>query len=319
MFMIVLYHLFIKLDASIINDSAIYRTILFPLHVAVVCFVLISGYFGIKLSLKKLSSFLCQVLFYNVLAYVAYTFFVGDFTVKGLLHSFMPFTHNQDLWFVRTYLYLLLLSPILNSYLQITPPEKYKIMLLILIFISVYLGIKSDDISLKEGKNITNFILIYFIGHGLKNNAIGINCSLIMSIVIFFLFNMVFLLGYNMTFGHSAARCIYTWGWGYNSPLLIINAILLFGIFIKIKIHSKVILSVAKSVFPIYLIHSNFNVQKILWPFVENNFRIDNILFRNMICAMGIMLLCIAIDKCISPLYSQISNYLTRKITIYLY
>ena len=137
-----------------------------------------------------------------------------------------------------------------------------------------------------------------------------------MSIVIFFLFNMVFLLGYYMTFGHSVAECIYTWGWGYNSPLLMINAILLFGVFTKIKIHSKVILSIAKSVFPIYLIHSNLNVQKILWPFVENNFRIDNVLFRNMICAVVIMLLCIVIDKSFAPFYGRMSyffNYISKK------
>lgn len=65
MFMIVLYHLFIKLDYSAVSTSALYSSLLFPLHVAVICFVLISGYFGIRLSFKKLSAFYVQVLFYN--------------------------------------------------------------------------------------------------------------------------------------------------------------------------------------------------------------------------------------------------------------
>lgn len=72
-----------------------------------------------------------------------------------------------------------------------------------------------------------------------------------------------------MGFEHRVASIIYRWGWGYNSPLLIINAILLFMIFTKLTIKAKLISVVAKSVFPIYQIHSNLNVQKLLWPFIQ--------------------------------------------------
>ena len=124
MFMIVLYHLFIKLDYFAVCTSALYSSLLFPLHVAVICFVLISGYFGIRLSFKKLSAFYIQVLFYNIVAYLVCSVISNDFSVKNFIISFLPLSHNQDLWFIRTYLYLMLLSPIINKYLSSAPPQK---------------------------------------------------------------------------------------------------------------------------------------------------------------------------------------------------
>lgn len=124
MFMIVLYHLFIKLDYSTVSTSALYSSILFPLHVAVICFVLISGYFGIRLSFKKITDFFIQVLFYNIVVYSVCSVISNEFTVKNFIISFLPLSHNQDLWFIRTYLYLMLLSPLINKYLSSSPPPK---------------------------------------------------------------------------------------------------------------------------------------------------------------------------------------------------
>lgn len=309
MFMIVLYHLFVKLDYSGVCESAFYSTMLFPLHIAVICFVLMSGYFGIQLSFKKLLSFYIQVLFYNIVVYSVCSIISNEFTVKNFIISFLPLSHNQDLWFIRTYLYLMLLSPIINKYLSSAPPEKFKVMLAVLVFISVYLGIKSDDQSLKEGKNITNFILIYFIGHGIRHKIIVGDYSLKKDIAIFLTFNLSLLSIYYMTFGHGVASFIHRWGWGYNSPLLILNAVLLFMVFTKLTIKANFISIIAKSVFPIYLIHSNLNVQKLLWPFIKTSFDMDSILIRNIFWTLFIMSCCVIIDRYFAPIYRKISDY----------
>lgn len=316
MFMIVLYHLFIKLDYSEVSTSALYSSMLFPLHVAVICFVLISGYFGIRLSFNKLSAFYIQVLFYNIVAYLVCSVISNEFSIKNFIISFLPLSHNQDLWFIRTYLYLMLLSPIINKYLSSAPPRKFKSMLVILVFISVYLGIKSDDQSLKDGKNLTNFILIYFIGYGIRHKFIGGDYSLKKDIVFWLAFNFTLLPIYYMGFGHGVASLIYRWGWGYNSPLLIINSILLFMVFTKLPIKANTISVVAKSVFPIYLIHSNLNVQKILWPFMQESFNTGNLILRNVVMAICIMLLCMVIDKILAPIYGKITLFLINKLHI---
>lgn len=89
----------------------------------------------------------------------------------------------------------------------------------------------------------------------------------------------------------------------------------LLTIFTKLTIKAKLISVVAKSVFPIYLIHSNLNVQKLLWPFfIQESFNTDNLILRNVALTICIMLLCVAIDKNLAPIFSEISSYLIKKL-----
>ena len=119
-----------------------------------------------------------------------------------------------------------------------------------------------------------------------------------------------------MGFGHGAALFIHRWGWGYNSPLLIINTILLFMVFTKLPIKANSISVVAKSVFPIYLINSNLNVQKLLWPFMQESFNTGNLILRNVVLTNCIMLLCMVIDKILVPIYGKITLFSINKLHI---
>lgn len=121
MFMIVLYHIFWVVYHPTVICSPGYSAMMFPLHIAVVCFVLISGYFGINFSFKKLIVFFSQILFYNVLCYIASSLYLNSFNIKNFALSLLPLSQNQDLWFIRTYMILFLMSPILNKYTETTP------------------------------------------------------------------------------------------------------------------------------------------------------------------------------------------------------
>lgn len=304
MFMIVFYHIFDKAFGTIVENSASYRTLLIPMHIPVVCFVLISGYFGIKFSFRKVISFFAQILFYNVLLYVLCSIITESFTINELLLSFLPLAHNQDLWFIRTYMILLLITPIINKYIETTPPNQFKIMCAILAFITIYLGIKSDDPSLNGGKNVVNFIFIYFLGHGIREKIFFPNFSLSFWMIMYFAFNIILCSIYYLSFGHGLSNTIYHWGWGYNSPLLIINAMLFFMIFVNLKINSAKITKIAKSVFAIYLIHSNLHVQNILWPLVLKTSIVKNLLLSNILITIVILFICIVLDKILSPFYN---------------
>lgn len=67
--------------------------------IGVNCFVLISGYFGIKFSVKGLLNFWLWCIFYSVLLYLLISPFTGKFSMSGLLLSFLAISHT-DLWFV---------------------------------------------------------------------------------------------------------------------------------------------------------------------------------------------------------------------------
>lgn len=85
--------------------------------VAVNVFVLISGYFSIKIKMRSVIGLLIQTEFYAVLAIIVYTFIVilnGEEPLRfGVITGLIPF-HPNGLWFIPCYASLLFLSPLLN-------------------------------------------------------------------------------------------------------------------------------------------------------------------------------------------------------------
>ena len=97
------------------NSMIIYKALQIPLHIGVVVFVLISGYFTIKPSSKGLLKFLAIFLVYS-LPELFYNI-VNSQSIKTTLYSLL-FISKTHFWFVKTYLYLYLISPILNLWIK---------------------------------------------------------------------------------------------------------------------------------------------------------------------------------------------------------
>ena len=84
-------------------------------HIGVPVFILVSGYFSIKLSLKKiLHLWLYCVIWYLICFGISIIISNGCFSWKNLMFQFMPFSHSGGRWFIPFYFSLMLLSPILN-------------------------------------------------------------------------------------------------------------------------------------------------------------------------------------------------------------
>ena len=86
---------------------------------SIVCvnvFVLISGWFGIRPSLKGVSRFIFQCLFFLIGLYVV-TLLIGTSTLslKGIAGCFAATELN---WFIKEYLLLYILSSVLNAFLE---------------------------------------------------------------------------------------------------------------------------------------------------------------------------------------------------------
>jgi hypothetical protein len=87
----------------------------------------------------------------------------------------------------------------------------------------------------------------------------------------------------------------------YNSPLVTISAVTLFSFFRTIQIKSSVINWLAPSVFAVYLIHENCFINKYLYKTVYDIGQSisNNYFLFYFLCflALGVMLICIMIDK----------------------
>lgn len=161
MFFIILFHINLNVilrnseTSEILNYVAICGNSI--VSVAVNCFILISGYFGIKIKTKSFVGLLFQTEFYSVVVLAMAIFMGYTFVFPSGLIPFKP----SGLWFIPQYIMLYLLSPILNQLVA----SKYLhcrsiVILLIISYIAYFIG-------KYQGYNVLNFILLYLTGRWL--------------------------------------------------------------------------------------------------------------------------------------------------------
>ena len=312
MLMIVFYHFIIHTDAEWMNHESMRLTSL-PLHVAVVCFVLITGYWGVRLTMQKVCTFLSEVVFYGVVLYVVGSLAQGYFSWKGLCTSFMPLTHNPDLWFVRTYFLFLLFSPLANKWLQSNPSPRHRLaMVLLLGFISVYVGWFGQDPSLCDGKNVVHFTFLYLLGHELRVTPWVQRCSAWCWLAAYGLFSAILCVVVHVTSPSGISEKVWWMAFSYNGPLLVVNALFFFLFFAKLQLRSRAILLLAQSSFAIYLIHSNLHFGRLLWQWGRT---LDACWpLKYAVLTLLVTASCIVADRLLKPVYGRIASVVGSKI-----
>lgn len=250
--LIVFYHLVCYYLYELPNPEhvAFYTALLPTLHIGVVLFVLISGYFGIRPTWKGLLTLLSVVIMYNLPIVIHSGIKHGNWLER------MMFITNTPYWFVRTYLYLYLVAPLLDIIKQHWNMRERIGGLCVLGLISIYFGSTGGDMSLFDGKNLVNFIFLYFLGDTLRYTEPKWqkipNGLLLVFWVLLNLFTFIAL--YYANNAH-AGEIIMNLSFPYRSPLLIINAIVFFCMFGRLHFHSRLVNRLATSAFAVYILH----------------------------------------------------------------
>lgn len=142
--------------------------------VCVNCFILISGYYGIRPKLRSFFSLYLICSFYALL--LALRLYVHDAPETPLaeqithvmVYALLPFSH-LDSWFVSCYVALFLLSPILNLAGEHFSRKQYAWLLLLLTFYNVYMGyIQGDTHFNEDGYTVAQFVYLYLIAGYLR-------------------------------------------------------------------------------------------------------------------------------------------------------
>ncbi len=324
MFLIVFYHLVcffvVKLRVGDSNWTAIQPCV----HQGVVLFVLISGYYGIKTKIKGiLHILLLCVTYYVPISLIFISLGYQDVLFGGgnsLAISILPISKGPY-WFVRTYLYLYLLVPMINNYI-FKSSRHLVYMLFTTGFISVYMSYFSIDPSLSDGKNIISFVFLYCLGRFIYMNKaifLGIDQKVLVTIAI--ALNVSLFIGLKWIDYFVLKNLIYRAFFPYYSLGLIINSIVIFCIFVKIRIRSNFINLVASSMFSVYLIHHQpFLMQYVIQPIVskvEIFYNGDIWLFMGLVMTTAIvMVCCVTIDLMIKPIFATIEKGILQKMRI---
>ena len=190
--------------------------------------------------------------------------------------------------------------------------------------IAVYLGMMQSDITLIDGKNIANFILIYIIGNTIRveqNRIVGLSNWCFWGG--FFILNVVLMFLYVFFYNTKVSDFVWNWSFPYYSPFLLVSSVMFFIPFTRFNINSPVINYVAASVFSIYIIHHQpvlleICLKPIAYYLYEMAARSEIICIVMMgTFAFFVMLASVLIDKILTPLWEtliKIGTYIEGEI-----
>lgn len=233
---------------------------------AVDCFLIISGYFGIRWKFKSFFNLVFQIFFYSIGIYVfAVLLGITELSRQGLLER-LECLYNNSWEFVTGYVILYFLSPILNTFAdKVTTRE-------LLWYILVML-VATNLICLSDKSNLVfTYMTVYLTGRLLKKIDI-VNAKLHASVCYWVVTTLIFISVYVMFKGLGVTSPsklpVGVVGFAYSAPLVIIQATFLFSIFARMTFSSKAINWSAKSAFAIFLIHMHPSIKMYYYNYAK--------------------------------------------------
>jgi len=230
---------------------------------SIVCvnvFILISGWFGIRPTIKGFCNFIFQCLY----------FIVGIYLVMLLL-GYAPINPREimglvglttDDWFIKSYIGLYILAPVLNKFIENTTKRQLGITIVAFFCFQTYFGSLRSALFICDGYSTFSFIGLYLLarylklyGKSLANYGIYIYLSsAVMNTLIFYIFIIV---GIHISL------------YNYITPFVVTGSAGLLLVFSRVRINpSKIINWIAKSCFAVYLLHTNYHISK--WLYYDN-------------------------------------------------
>lgn len=313
-FLIVYYHIFLFFIAPN-YDNILYKSIQLPLHIGVLLFVLISGYWGIKCSPKGFVKLVGIMFVYTVPLQLLYAYLEHGIGIKDIILNLL-FISNTPYWFMRTYICLYLFSPVINTYLDNISLKKRISLICSLAFISVYIGsISVCDPTLTDGKNLVYFIFLYVLGNTLRiYKDLWKSISIKVLIAIYLLLNIALVSLYSIYDTSFIGNIIWHFSFRYCSPLLLINSLLFFVIIAKFPFKSRCINYLSASSLAIYLLHGSPIVfYKLIGPvslYIKSQTSNEILFFVELaVFSVIIMLFCILIDKLLNPVWKMVNAF----------
>ena len=286
-------------------------------HLCIVCvnlFVLLSGWFGIRPTMKKLLSLLFQILFIGgVVVAVCKCFSVGIRFAE--IRKLLLF--GSCYWFVPSYLILFGISPMLNTFCEHASKRDFSRLLISYFVLETIFGWITDDYGhYIGGYSALSFIGLYLLAQFIRRYGMGKLQSFR-----WWHFLLIYILITTLNTG-LAYVLMYVkgrayWAIMYSSMFNIASAVSLLMLFSKLHFHSKFVNWIAASAFAIYLFHMAPGAITLYGKFFKGAYEaMPGILFIPfaIIAAMLIGLCSVLLDKVRIVLWEQILKLKTKVI-----
>lgn len=214
-------------------------------------FIMISGWFGIKTSLRGCFNFLFQVIyFYSLSFFITWICGINDLSITNILHVFCLPSNG---WFIISYLGLYILAPVYNTFLNIASKQVQRNILLSFFILQTVYGFVGNSTNFNFGYSTLSFSGLYLLAGYVRRHIDNDDYKFKWGGVIVYV-SIVCVVSAAMFFlPFTIARMMQ-----YTNPLLVISSL---SIVVQCsKIHLKVnktINFIAASAFSVYLLHEN--------------------------------------------------------------
>lgn len=271
--------------------------------VCVNCFVLISGYFGIRLTMKSFANYLWQIIFWSG-ASVVTAYFLGLNSGLGLFFRGVVWG-----WFPWAYLVLMILSPLINAFVEKCSAHELGSYIILFYLLSTMGGYLLGCRDFLTGMSGLSLMGLYLIGAYLRRYkfrlfeySVKVNFTMYLVLGFFLLLVNIMLLMVG----------IKSSPYGYLNPVVIVMAVYLFLTFAKLKIGNITIVNnLAKSAFAVYLFHCHPAIGDWIsegWEYINETFGSLYCIPMAILSFLAIYAFCFVVDRLRIYSFKIISN-----------
>lgn len=306
---------------KVVSDTPLWIMRMTIQHATICCvniFVLLSGWFGIRPTLKGGLYLLFQIFFIGLVMLLGVKFFTGVFP-KNFELIFNSFT---SFWFVWSYFFIYLISPLLNKFIEHSTLYTQIGVILSLLSFQVIDGLLDGFSNIFNwGYSPTSFMMLYLIARCINYRTLPLSCKPISVYLTIYLLCILFpvvllvslaFLGFKDFFNILTGYLI-----AYNNPIVILESVALLLLFNKMDFKSNLVNWLGAGSFAAYLTHQNVQVRSYFKSFVldiYSSFNSFSAILIIFLFVLFVFLVSVVIDKLRLFLWNKYIENIAYKI-----
>lgn len=225
-------------------------------EVCVNVFVLVSGWYGIKVRTIRFLELIFQVLFISIAIYAIMRMLGLTRTMNINEWKEVLLFKHLGYWFVRAYIILYMFAPVLNAFVDNVSKKQHGAFLVVFFLIQTFYGFYNYGGWYAGGFSPLSFMGLYLLARYMRiypNKYTQFNKYLDLSLYfIISLFTTICSLAFTFLFNKGGTVLFL-----YSSPLVIVSSVFFFLFFTKLSFQSRKVNWIAASCFAVYLVHTS--------------------------------------------------------------
>lgn len=296
---------------------------IFTQSFSIVCvnlFVIISGYFGINYKIRSSLGLIFQIIFWRIIVCVAVCVLGLQTFSFGMLIDILPGSND---WFVRSYLLLILFSPIVNVFVENISSKNLLRFIVAFYVIQTIFGwlLPIWEPVFCSGYSTISMLGLYLIGRYMKlygQNLLKYKTTIYWSgyFVISLLAAGIMILLTFIVENNTILTYFQNRFTAYVSPVVILSSICLFVAFVKMDFSSRIVNWIATSVFSVYLVHCNPYVFEYYTKICSDFFEQYNTCVYvglMLVLLLGIFIVSVFVDKVRIQIWRMMDSLIINK------